>query len=300
MSHPEIVPACPQLHFVLVCHAELGLDGTWGVYDEVQPRIEELLKRVADATGKLPKITYCLTSEFITDKLDDAIRFHEQGHEIGVHSHLPGGHRKRHDYSGPYAFKLDERGLLNQDQVAGPLRQILTAAGFPAPVSHVTGMFSFQKTTIQVLGDAGFKVDCSLIPNGDIIKHRVLGDFIIADNRRRTSRQPYHPSPTDPWSEGDSPVLELPVSGNLGCGYFAMNWAQSLDDEFALLEKRVATLQGVDVYQSYWHHFEFSRSYNWTKGKIENATAFLTQCAKLKDLHFSTAREAAAAYQAQP
>jgi hypothetical protein len=289
-----------QMHFVLVCHAELGLDGTWGVYSEVQPQIEAMFHRVADATGKMPKVTYCLTTEFITDNLDEAIRLHGDGNEIGVHSHLPGGHRKKHDYSGPYALKLDEQGRLNQDSVAGPLRQMLAAVGFPAPVSHVTGMFSFQKTTLQVLADAGFKVDCSLIPNGDVIKHRALGDFMIADNRRRTSRQPYHPSLADPWVEGESTLLELPVSGNLGCAYFAMDWARSLDDELVLLENRLNALRGVDVYQSYWHHFEFSRSLPWTKGSIEHAGDFLIRCAHLKELQFSTASEAAAAYEARP
>jgi hypothetical protein len=286
-----------ELHFVLVCHAELGLDGTWGVYDEIQPKIEDMFARVADATGKCPKVTYCLTNEFVTDKLDEAFRLQEQGHEIGVHSHLPGGHRKWHSYAGPYALKLNQLGRLNQDLVAGPLRQMLISLGLPAPVSHVSGMFAFQRTTIEVLAEAGFTVDCSLIPNGRVIKHSALGDFTIADNRQRTSRQPFRPSSANPWSEGRSPVIELPVSGNLGCAYFGMDWAGSLDDECVLLQKRLQDLQGVDVYQSYWHHFEFSRSLNWTKGSIDQATAFLIKCATQDNLRFSTARTAAAAYE---
>ena len=105
-------------------------------------------------------------------------------------------------------------GILNQDKVAGPFREILISLGFPPPVSHVTGMFSFQKSTIKVLSEAGFKVDCSLIPNGKVIKHDALGDFVIADNRRRTDRRAYRPSDDDPWVAGNSNVLELPVSGD--------------------------------------------------------------------------------------
>lgn len=285
-----------QLHLVLVCHAELGLDGTWHDYDAVQPQIDNMLQRVADKTGKMPRITYCLTNEFIVDKLDEAIRLHQAGHEIGVHAHLPGSHRKRHCYAEPYHLRLDADGILNQDLVAGPFRQILVALGFPVPVTHVSGMFSFQKTTIKVLEDAGFRVDCSLIPNGRIIRHAVCGDFVIADNRRRTDRHAYRPSVDDPWEDGRSSLVELPVSGNLGCAYFEMDWARSLDQEFALLRKRLDQLNGVDVYQSYWHHFEFARSATWARGSIEQATEFLVRCARLDGVQFSTARVAAGAY----
>ena len=121
------------LYYTLVCHAELGLDGTWDVYEEIPPAFETMIERVAQRTGQMPRVTYCLTNEFVTDRLDDAVRFFEQGHEIGVHSHLPGSHRREHCYSGRYALALDPNGLLNQDRVAGPLREIIASLGFPAP-----------------------------------------------------------------------------------------------------------------------------------------------------------------------
>ena len=34
-----------QLHLVLVCHAELGLDGTWQDYDAVQPQVDRMLEK---------------------------------------------------------------------------------------------------------------------------------------------------------------------------------------------------------------------------------------------------------------
>lgn len=56
-------------------------------------------------------------------------------------------------------------------------------------------------------------------------------------------------------------------------------------------------LDGVDIYQSYWHHFEFSRSLSITKGSIDQATDFLIKCAAMPDLKFSTAHDAADAYE---
>ena len=177
-----------ELHVVLVCHTELDFGGSWSFYTRVQPRIEELLKKVADKSGKQPKMTYCLTGDFLSERLEDAFKFLEEGHEIGVHSHLPGAHRPRHSYSGHYAYRLNEHGILNQDTVAGALRQIAISLGLPAPRTHVSGMFTFQRTTIQILAEAGFSVDCSLLPSVRGT-HEATGDFVLANNTRRD--QPY-------------------------------------------------------------------------------------------------------------
>ena len=146
------------LHIVLVCHTELDFSGSWRLYEHVQPEIDALISRVEGASGKKPKITYCLIGEFLSERLDDAFRFLEKGHEIGIHTHLPGSHRPRHRYDGRYTYRLDEKGILNQDAVAGPLRQIAISLGLPAPRTHVSGMFTFQQTTIKCLADAGFSV----------------------------------------------------------------------------------------------------------------------------------------------
>ena len=207
-----------RMHIVLVCHTELDFDGSWALFERIQPQIDEMLVRVADATGHKPKMTYCLTDEFLSERLDDAFRFIEEQHEIGIHSHLPGAHRQlHHSYRGHYAYRLDDNGVFNQDVVAGALRDIATALGLPAPRAHVSGMFTFQRTTIQVLQNAGFTVDCSLLP-GKKGTHEATGDFILCDNRRRSAPQPYRPALEDPWVPGDSQIIELPASGNLGGG----------------------------------------------------------------------------------
>jgi hypothetical protein len=247
--------------------------------------MEEILASVADSTGKQPRITYCLTNEFLAERLDDAFRFVEQGHEVGIHSHLPGAHRPRHRYDGNYAYRLDAKGVLNQDAVAGSLRQIAISLGLPRPRTHVSGMFTFQRTTIRTLAEAGFTVDCSLLP-GIRGTHEASGDFVLADNTRRGVPYPYRPDPDDPWTVGASPVIELPVSANLGGG--------DMDRQLADLKRRLVRDGETDVFQSFWHHFEFAQL-GWTNGLFADAERFLTECGRQNNVVFSTASQAAAA-----
>lgn len=274
-----------QMHIVLLCHTELDFSGSWALYDRIQPLAERMFDRVADATGKRPRGTYCGTSEFLGEKLDEAFRLLERGDEVGVHSHLPGAHRPKHRYGERYAYRFDEHGVLNQDRVAGPLRELAVALGLPSPQTHVTGMFTFQRRTIAVLEDAGFTVDCSLLPGIPPARHSASGEFVLADNRRHTDPRPYRPAREDPWIEGTSRLLELPVSGNLGGGH--------LDGELTALRQRVQGNSTVDVFQIYWHHFEFAQL-GWTVGSLEDAERFLMEAARLEGVVFSTAAQAAA------
>ncbi len=280
-----------MLHVVLVCHSELDFEGRWNLYERVQPEMERIFARVADAVGKKPRVTYCLTNAFLTERLDEAFRFIDDGHEIGIHSHLPGAQRfPNHRYDGPYAYRFDEAGFLNQDRIAGPLREVAIALGLPAPVSHVSGMFTFQPRTVEMLVEAGFRVDCSLLP-GAHNTHRLTGDFVLADNRRHPDFYPYHPALNDPWMEGTGPLVELPVSGNLGGG--------SIDNQIVRMQERARAAQEsgtVDVFQSFWHHFEFV-DLGWTRGTFEDAERFLMECGRTEGVLFSTAAEAAAAFE---
>ena len=273
------------LHVVLVCHTELDFDGSWGLYEKVQPEMERVLAAVTDSTGKRPKVTYCLTGDFLCERLAEAFRFVNEGHEVGIHSHLPGAHRPRHRYDGRYAYGFDEGGTLNQDAVAGPLREIATALGLPSPRTHVSGMFTFQRTTIRTLAEAGFTVDCSLLP-GVGGTHDASGDFVLADNTGRSQPYPYRPDLDDPWACGSSPVVELPVSANLGGG--------DVETQLGCLRDRLSRDGGTDVFQSFWHHFEFA-GLGWTKGVLADVERFLTECGRQGNVEFSTASEAAAA-----
>jgi hypothetical protein len=273
------------MHIVLICHTELDFSGSWALYDRIQPLAEQMFDRVANATGKCPRTTYCGTAEFLGEKLDDAFRFVERGDEIGIHSHMPGAHRPKHRYQGRYAYRFDEHDVLNQDRVAGPLRELAIAMGLPSPQTHVTGMFTFHRRTIAVLEDAGFAVDCSLLPGIPPARHPVSGDFVLADNSRRSDPRPYRPSRDDPWTNGTSRLVELPVSGNLG--------GEDLDSQLAALRQRFEDNDAVDVYQSYWHHFEFA-GLGWTRGNLGDAERFLIEAARLDGVVFSTAAQAAA------
>jgi len=275
------------LHVVLVCHTELDFDGSWALYDRLQPRMEESLDRVAQATGRRPKVTHCLTGDFLFERLEEAFRLLEAGHEIGIHSHLPGAQRRpQHSYAGHYAYRLDRQGILHQDRMAGALREVAIAAGLPAPQTHVSGMFTFQSTTIAVLERAGFCVDCSLLPGVDKNRHPACGDFVLADNVRRPDPYAYRPDRDDPWTEGNASMIELPVSANLGGGDVA--------EQIASLRRRLEEGRAVDVFQSFWHHFEFA-DLGWTRGSFADAESFLAHCGREPLVQFSTAAEARAA-----
>jgi hypothetical protein len=274
-----------KLHVVLVCHTELHFDGSWDLYERIQAQMDALFLNVAEATRKRPKVTYCVTGDFLSERLEDAFRFLEGGHEIGIHSHLPGAHRPSHRYDGHYAYRLDDDGVLNQDSVAGPLRQMAIALGLPAPATHVSGMFTFQQTTIRVVEEAGFTVDCSLLPGVEKGKHPATGDFILADNARRKEPYPYRPAREDPWADGDSSIIELPVSGNLGGG-------GSLTEDIASLQRRLEGNREVDVFQTCWHHYEFANPPR-AKSALVDAEAFLLACARSEKVVFSTGAEAA-------
>jgi len=276
-----------EFHLVLVCHTEMDFNGSWSLYESVQPRIEEMIARVADAVGKKPKITYCATGEFLGDpcRLDDAFRFIQQGHEIGIHSHLLGSHRVPwHSGRGRYALHLDQKGVLNQDLMAGALRQIAIALGLPPPASHVSGYFTFQETTISILEKAGFSVDCSLLPGEEKNTFHATDDFILCDTGRRKQPYPYRPASNDPLADGHSSIIELPVSGCLGDG----NGKEHCAD----VRRRMESDREIDVFQMFWHHFEFADR-EWSQGSVADAEEFLVECARMKQVIFSTASEAA-------
>jgi len=247
--------------------------------------IDAMIERVADATGKKLKMTYCVTGEFIEDKIECVWPWIECGHEVGVHSHILGSHRHGHSYKSPYDYREDENGVLNQDRFARSFRDMLIAHGVPNPVTHVSGMFTFRDSTLRVLEDAGFEVDCSILPS-IINKHPATGDFVLSDNRQRVSARPYHPSYENHCRDGNAKLVELPVSGWLsGDGLHTKQTSN--------LKKRLASNDTVDIFQMFWHHFEFAHEeLNWTKGNLKEAEEFLIGFGKMNSVRFSTAKEA--------
>ena len=165
-------------YLVMVCHTETWWKtGGWQRFDEVLDGFRAAWD-AADCGDKRPLVTFCLTSETVEDKAEVLAALRAEGHEIGVHSHLPGSQRQPHTYVGQYAYALDERGVLNQDAAAAGIRDRIIDAGLGTPETHVSGMFAFRDTTASVLEESGFRVDCSLMP-GDLGTHGATGDFVL-------------------------------------------------------------------------------------------------------------------------
>ena len=59
------------------------------------------------------------------------------------------------------------------------------------------------------------------------------------------------------------------------------------------LKKRLTSNRVVDVFQMYWHHFEFAHEeLNWVKGNLDDAEQFLIRFGLIDSVRFSTAKEA--------
>jgi hypothetical protein len=43
-------------HIVLVCHTELDFEGKWALYDRIQPQMERVFDRAADAAASFARL----------------------------------------------------------------------------------------------------------------------------------------------------------------------------------------------------------------------------------------------------
>jgi hypothetical protein len=229
---------------VMVSHTETWCgDGTWPHFDQVL----DGLRRAWDGGtlgAERPVATFCAPAEAVEDKETVLRQLRADGHEIGVHSHLPGSHRGGHSYQGEFAYRLDDEGRLNQDLAAARLRARVEQAGLGAARTHVSGFFTFRDTTVCVLEHAGFTVDCSLMP-GTVGTHPAVGDFVLWDNRARTCPATYRPSRSDHCQPGDSSIIELPVWGHLNAE----------EDQGCLLEIVRRSEQDGDPIASHWEGY---------------------------------------------
>ncbi len=53
-----------------------------------------------------------------------------------------------------------------------------------------------------------------------------------------------------------------------------------MDGQLDHLRRRLSRDGEADVFQSFWHHFEFAHL-GWTKGTLADAERFLTECGRL-------------------
>jgi hypothetical protein len=204
------VSAQSRMFVCLVCHTEPDVwDDGFSSIDSVLPRFAEMIATVCDSAGATPRVAWCLTSEVARRRPEPFLRLLERGHGIGVHSHFPQCESGRSEHQRDL-----NRGNLDDFQSWFPeLCSHITDAGFPPPRTHATWMFAYRDSMTRILADAGIRVECSVCYGG---AHYLPDGYLLADSRKRISGKPYRLAEDDHCAEGDSLLVELPVSGGLG------------------------------------------------------------------------------------
>lgn len=287
-----------RMHVCLVCHTEPDVwDGGLKSIDVVLPRFLDRIGTVQDCQGNSPKITWCLTSCVARQRPGPFLKLLTQGHEIGIHSHYPGADGK-----------LEHQQELNRESLDGfgewlpELCRTVTDAGFPKPRTHVTWMFAYRDSMTRVLSKAGIDIDCSVCYGG---AHYLPDGFLLADSRDRSTDKPYRMSIPDHCVEGDSSMVELPVSGGFGDywipdneGCFEHFAPIASDDEAArmieLFHRRMETLNSgeTDIFHMHFHLYEFLLPGGLDESRLERAMTILRKMASDSRVRFSTTSEA--------
>ena len=219
------------------------------------------------------------------------------GHEIGVHSHFPGTSSIMEHQQELNRVHLDQFHVWFHE-----LYSRIVAAGFPPPRTHVTWMFAYRDIMTRVLAKAGIGVECSVCYGG---AHYLPDGFLLADSTSRSSGRPYRLAEKDHCSEGNSPVIELPVSGGFGSywepdekgefRYFSPVASDAeMNCQLQLFRKRMDALssQETDVFHIHFHLYEFLTPEGIEEGRLERAKRLLNSMVRDNRVYFSTPSEA--------
>lgn len=228
-----------------VCHCEkvwwdAGYDSLWVAVRAML----DLQARVSQYLGYRITSTFCSFVDHptpitaIADAAEVPELFREipsSGNEIGLHIHAP--------------VELLHTGL--QDRMIASDAELLTKLGLPHPITYVAGDWVTSPKIVVYLENAGFKVDCSVYAlEGVIDKFGVRIDYT-----KRKDLHPYRPARDDICADGDSKIVELPVSGHLP--EFAHHEYEHLPEITERIRVRYDALhEGVDIFQIFWHPFE--------------------------------------------
>ena len=287
-----------RMHICLVCHTEPDVwDGGFKSIDVVLPHFLKKIEKVRDHQDNNPKITWCLTSQVANHRPGPFLELLDQGHEVGIHSHYPGDNGK-----------LEHQQEINRDNLdkfrewLPMLYETLTDAGFPRPRTQVTWMFAYRGNMTRALSEAGIDIDCSICYGG---AHYLPNGFLLADSRKRSTGKPYRMSATDHYTEGDSAVVELPVSGGFGDywipdekGQFehfspivSNNEAGKMSE---LFNRRMETLSPgeTDIFHIHFHLYEFLPPDGLDESRLDRAMTILRKMALDDRVCFSTTSEA--------
>jgi hypothetical protein len=288
-----------RMHICLVCHTEPDVwDGGFKSIDLVLPVFLDKICTVQDHQGKSPKITWCLTSQVAKRRPEPFLELLGQGHEIGIHSHYPGA-----DGRLEHQQELNRENIDRFGEWLPELTKVVIDAGFPRPRTNVTWMFVYRDSMTQVLSGAEIDIDCSVCYGG---VHYLPDGFLLADSRKRSTGKPYRMSHSDHCVEGDSPVVEVPVSGGFGDYWIPEKGGRfeyfnpiasdiEADKMTALFIRRmeVLTPDETDIFHMHFHLYEFLPPGGLDESRLERAMTILWNMASDNRVCFSTVSEAA-------
>ena len=287
-----------QMHICLVCHTEPDVwDGGFKSIDIVLPVFLDRIKKVRDYKGRNPIINWCLTSQVAKHRPEPFLELLDHGHEIGIHSHYPGSdgrleHQQRTNQKNMGKFREWLPGLC----------KTIMDAGFPPPRTHVTWMFAYRDYMTQALFESGIAIDCSVCYGGS---HYLKNGFLLADSFKRNTGKPYRMSIYDHCVEGDSSVVEVPVSGGFG-DYWIPNedgrfehFSPIVSDNEAdkmieLFNQRMETLTTgeIDIFHIHFHLYEFLLLAGLDEERLDRAMTILESIVSNQKAQFSSLIEA--------
>ncbi len=286
-----------KMYIVFVCHVETDWwDCGWASLKLGFPVMIELFKKVEKRTKQKVPVTYCLTPPAAMQYTDLFKQLYMEGNEIGVHSQW--GTDRYPEMHDPQ-YEEDENGILNQDRCIPFMAKKLVELGFPPPKTNVGGNFAFRETTLPILEEFGFKVDCNVWPSAG--KHfDEKSGILLWDFTQRKSYLPYHPSYENVCLEGDSKIIEIPCS----IGFVHLKKSEDYVIQLRSFRGRWEERDKVkvDIYQIYWHFFETIKPQRKLKKEehyeidwdyIQGIERFLCEIGSWDDVIFATAYEAA-------
>jgi hypothetical protein len=283
-----------RMHVCLVCHTEPDVwDGKFKSIDVILPRFVDILGEITDSHGTTPRVAWCLTSQVAKKRAAPFLRLLENGHEIGVHSHYPGTRRMVE-----HELEINRKNLDSFQTWFPGLYMNIARARFPFPRTHVSWMFAYREPMTQVLADAGITIDCSVCYGG---AHYLEDGFLLADSRCRNDGKPYILDKQDHCREGDSPVVEVPVSGGFGScwepdeegrfKYFSPVGSDSKTQKMIrIFSRRLASLSPdeTDIFQVHFHLYDFLTPEGIDEARMDRAGRILWYMVRDSRVCFST------------
>ncbi len=282
----------------LVCHTETDVwDGGFQSIDLILPKFIQIINSVHDGQGASPRVAWCLTPQVVEHRPVPFQKLLNLGHEIGIHSHFPGG-----DGQLEHNQEFNSQNLDKFHEWFPKIYTQMAQAGFPPPRTHATWMFAYREPMTCILADSGIRVDCSVCYGG---AHYLPNGFLLADSRNRRSGKPYRLNESDHCVEGRSRIVELPVSGGFG-SYWESNekgafqYFQPVGSDALMIrqlemfQKRLTCLPAkeMDIFHIHFHLYDFLPPDGTGDDKLKRAGRLLETMAHDPRVVFSTPSEA--------